>query len=119
MGGDAFCFKVCDPAGPRAAELCQHIFDRIGCAYNAPNNAQNGTFVACLGDNQDPPGVYTSDGQGEFNILVKSFLVLKMDSLLPFSRDVHPAAGVAGCDHDYSVHPSRAGILELHYLRFR
>ncbi|KAL5486241.1 hypothetical protein ACEPAI_7286 [Sanghuangporus weigelae] len=63
MGGDAFCFKVCDPAGSRAAEYCQHTLDRIGCAYNAPNNAQNGTFEACLGDNQDPPGVYTSDGQ--------------------------------------------------------
>ncbi|KXN83446.1 hypothetical protein AN958_01425 [Leucoagaricus sp. SymC.cos] len=62
MGGNAFCFKVCDPAGPNAAELCQHIYDRIGCAYNAPNNAQNGTFEACEGENQDPPGVYTTNG---------------------------------------------------------
>lgn len=65
MGGSAFCFKVCDPAGAHAADYCQHIFDRIGCAYNAPNNAQNGTFEACLGENQDFPGVYTSNGAGE------------------------------------------------------
>ncbi|KAH8112679.1 hypothetical protein DFH11DRAFT_1606411 [Phellopilus nigrolimitatus] len=61
MGGGAFCFKVCD--GPNAADFCQHIYDRIGCAYNAPNAAQNGTFEMCLGDNQDYPGVYTSNGQ--------------------------------------------------------
>jgi hypothetical protein len=63
MGGSQFCFKTCDPAGPNAAQFCQHIYDRIGCAYNAPNNAQKGVFESCLGDNQDYPGVYTSNGQ--------------------------------------------------------
>ena len=63
MGGGAFCFKVCDPAGANAADYCQHIYDRIGCAYNAPNNAQNGTFEVCEGENQDFPGIYTSNGQ--------------------------------------------------------
>jgi hypothetical protein len=63
MGGNAFCLKACDPAGPNAAHFCEHRLDRIGCQYNAPNNAQNGTFEACLGDNQDYPGVYTVDGQ--------------------------------------------------------
>ncbi|KLO05176.1 hypothetical protein SCHPADRAFT_734147 [Schizopora paradoxa] len=62
MGGNQFCFKVCDPAGANAANFCQHIYDRIGCAYNAPNAAQNGTFEACEGENQDFPGVYTSNG---------------------------------------------------------
>lgn len=62
MGGSSFCFKACDPANPHAADFCQHIFDRIGCAYNVPNNAQNGTFESCLGDLQDYPGVYTSNG---------------------------------------------------------
>jgi len=62
MGGNAFCLKACDPAGPNAAKFCQHIYDRIGCAYNAPNNAQKGVFESCLGDNQDFPGVYTSNG---------------------------------------------------------
>jgi hypothetical protein len=59
MGGNQFCIKVCNPAGSNAANLCQHIFDRIGCAYNSPNDAQNGTFEACEGVDQDPPGVYT------------------------------------------------------------
>jgi len=62
MGSDTFCFKACDPAGPNAARFCEHIYDRIGCAYNAPNAAQNGTFVSCDGENQDFPGVYTTDG---------------------------------------------------------
>jgi hypothetical protein len=59
MGSNTFCFKACDPSNPNAANFCQHVYDRIGCAYNAPNNAQNGTFESCLGDNQDFPGVYT------------------------------------------------------------
>ncbi|KAF5374487.1 hypothetical protein D9615_009048 [Tricholomella constricta] len=62
MGGNGFCLKACDPAGPNAAHFCEHRLDRIGCAYNAPNNAQNGTFEACKGDNQDFPGVYTAEG---------------------------------------------------------
>lgn len=62
MGGGQFCFKVCDPAGAHAADYCQHIYDRIGCAYNAPNAAQNGTFEVCDGEDQDFPGVYTSNG---------------------------------------------------------
>jgi len=64
LGGDMFCMKVCDPAGAHAADFCQHIFDRIGCAYNAPAAYQDGVFEKCKGDNQDFPGVYTgSDGQ--------------------------------------------------------
>ncbi|KAJ3482670.1 hypothetical protein NLJ89_g12124 [Agrocybe chaxingu] len=63
MGSNTFCFKVCDPAGPSAADYCEHIFDRIGCAYNAPNNARNGTFESCDGESQDFPGIYTSNGQ--------------------------------------------------------
>ncbi|TDL25751.1 hypothetical protein BD410DRAFT_826357 [Rickenella mellea] len=63
MGGNQFCFKACDPAGPHAADFCQHIYDRIGCAYNAPNAAQTGVFESCQGENQDFPGVYTSNGQ--------------------------------------------------------
>lgn len=56
IGGNAFCFKACDPAGPDAARLCEHRYDRIGCAYNVPNNAKNGVFEACKGDNMDPVG---------------------------------------------------------------
>ncbi|KAK7046686.1 hypothetical protein R3P38DRAFT_3388420 [Favolaschia claudopus] len=60
MGGNQFCFKACDPSKPNAAKLCQHIYDRIGCRYNAPSNAKTGTFESCLGDNQDFPGIYTA-----------------------------------------------------------
>ncbi|TFK17466.1 hypothetical protein FA15DRAFT_628762 [Coprinopsis marcescibilis] len=62
MGGNAFCLKACDPAGPNAAHFCEHIYDRIGCTYNVPNAAQDKVFESCLGENQDFPGVYTSDG---------------------------------------------------------
>lgn len=54
MGSNVFCFKACDPSGPNAPELCQHVFDRIGCAYNAPAAYVDGVFESCLGDNQDP-----------------------------------------------------------------
>ncbi|KAL1756896.1 hypothetical protein FB107DRAFT_247895 [Schizophyllum commune] len=64
MGSDMFCIKACDQTNEHAADFCQHIYDRIGCAYNAPNNAQNGTFESCEGDVQDYPGVYTdTNGQ--------------------------------------------------------
>ncbi|KAL0571286.1 hypothetical protein V5O48_010677 [Marasmius crinis-equi] len=64
MGNNFFCLKACDPAGQNQRRFCEHIFDRIGCYYNAPNAAKNGTFESCLGDNQDFPGVYTdSNGQ--------------------------------------------------------
>ncbi|KAH9847204.1 hypothetical protein C2E23DRAFT_849297 [Lenzites betulinus] len=63
MGSNSFCFKICDPSGPNPADLCQHIYDRIGVSYNCPTAAQDGTFEYCEGDNQDPPGIYTSNGQ--------------------------------------------------------
>lgn len=64
MGGNAFCLKLCDPQGKTPGAYCQNIYDRLGCAYNAPNNAKNGTFEYCQGDNMVPPGLYTgSDGK--------------------------------------------------------
>jgi len=62
MGGNQFCIKVCDPAGPNDAAWCRNTLDRIGCAFNAPSNAQNGTFESCDGDSGDFPGVYTTNG---------------------------------------------------------
>lgn len=61
MGGRTFCLKACDPSGPNAASYCEHIFDRIGCYYNAPGKYEVGTFESCLGDNQDFPGIYTGE----------------------------------------------------------
>lgn len=62
IGGNAFCLKACDPSKPNDAKFCEHKLDRIGCAYNAPNNARNGTFESCDSENQDYPGVYTVNG---------------------------------------------------------
>ncbi|KAG8910268.1 hypothetical protein FRC02_007282 [Tulasnella sp. 418] len=64
MGAGVFCLKACDPAGPDDDKYCEHIYDRIGCSYNAPAAYVDGVFESCLGDNQDFPGIYTgADGQ--------------------------------------------------------
>ncbi|EIM87703.1 uncharacterized protein STEHIDRAFT_96968 [Stereum hirsutum FP-91666 SS1] len=64
VGDGIFCFKACDPAGSRAAELCAHVYDRVGCTYNDPvaYSEINGTFQYCLGEDMTPPGQYVSDG---------------------------------------------------------
>ncbi|KAG9005479.1 hypothetical protein FRB90_010382 [Tulasnella sp. 427] len=63
IGANTFCLKACDPKGPNAARYCEHIYDRIGCSYNAPAAYVDGEFTSCLGDSQDFPGIYTgSDG---------------------------------------------------------
>lgn len=87
MGGSVFCFKICDPAGANAANYCQHIFDRIGCAYNAPNNAQNGTFEACDGADQDFPGVYT-DSTGKVQTFTQPDESLGPITSIPYTPKV-------------------------------
>jgi len=63
IGGGQFALKVCDPSKPDRFHNCEHIYDRIGAAYNLPNAAKDGVFVQCDADNADFPGVYTSNGQ--------------------------------------------------------
>lgn len=65
VGSGTFCLKMCNPNDPNAAALCQHIYDEIGCAYNAVANyaAINGTFSVCDSDDMEPPGIYTVNGQ--------------------------------------------------------
>ncbi|TFK35250.1 hypothetical protein BDQ12DRAFT_700065 [Crucibulum laeve] len=63
IGGNSFCFKACDPAGSDDDKFCEHVFDRIGCAYNVPSAARDGVFESCEGENQDFPGTYTLNGQ--------------------------------------------------------
>lgn len=63
MGANAFCLKICDPNGHNQGQFCQNIYDRLGCAYNAPSNAKNGSFEVCDGDVMTPPGVYVENGQ--------------------------------------------------------
>ncbi|KAJ1304385.1 hypothetical protein OPQ81_005536 [Rhizoctonia solani] len=60
MGADMFCLKACDPTDPNDDKYCEHIFDRIGCQYNAPAAYRDGVFESCEGENQDFPGVYTN-----------------------------------------------------------
>ncbi|BGP02607.1 hypothetical protein NBRC10513v2_003709 [Rhodotorula toruloides] len=65
MGGAQFCLKACDPSYENGWAMCEHIFDRIGCIYNAPSNWSkiNGTFESCLGDDQLYPGQYIENGR--------------------------------------------------------
>jgi len=51
-----FCFRAC--VGPNAAELCQHIYDEMGCFWNMPANYDSGVFESCLGEDDLPMGVY-------------------------------------------------------------
>ncbi|KAG8213494.1 hypothetical protein J3R82DRAFT_12033 [Butyriboletus roseoflavus] len=64
IGGNSFCMTICNPASSSADQgaYCQNIYDRMGCAYNMPNNAQNGTFEVCDADLKTPVGIYTSGG---------------------------------------------------------
>lgn len=64
MGGSSFCITICDPASSSANQsaYCQNIYDRMGCSYNMPNNAQNGTFEVCDSDLKTPAGIYVTGG---------------------------------------------------------
>ncbi|GAA5981770.1 hypothetical protein JCM10908_004603 [Rhodotorula pacifica] len=59
-----FCLKACDPSYENGWAMCEHIFDRIGCVYNAPSTWSkiNGTFESCKGDDQLYPGQYVEGG---------------------------------------------------------
>ncbi|GAA5869655.1 hypothetical protein JCM8547_005098 [Rhodosporidiobolus lusitaniae] len=60
MGANQFCLKACAPNWENGWAVCEHIFDRIGCNYNAPADygSINGTFQSCDGEDQLPPGQY-------------------------------------------------------------
>ncbi|KZO94364.1 hypothetical protein CALVIDRAFT_484490 [Calocera viscosa TUFC12733] len=64
MGSDMFCAKICPGAAydPDAYAYCFNQDDEVGCNYNTPNNAQNGTFESCDADNALPVGLYVVDG---------------------------------------------------------
>ncbi|KAF7340664.1 hypothetical protein MSAN_02138400 [Mycena sanguinolenta] len=64
IGDSAFCGKICDQTGSNPQGLCNNIYDRLGCEYNAPANVEANTFEYCLGDDMMPVGTYVgSDGQ--------------------------------------------------------
>ncbi|GAA94882.1 uncharacterized protein L969DRAFT_47163 [Mixia osmundae IAM 14324] len=62
LGNDHFCLKACRPGGDDY-RLCEHIYDRIGARYNCLAETPEDYFETCQGENQEYPGVYTSDGQ--------------------------------------------------------
>jgi hypothetical protein len=62
MGGNIFCIKVCDPAGPDSVALCLNTYDLLGCTYNAPNDYTDDSFTTCDADNMIPVGTYVSNG---------------------------------------------------------
>ncbi|KAJ6592515.1 hypothetical protein B0H19DRAFT_1364994 [Mycena capillaripes] len=62
IGANSFCGKICDQTGSNPQGLCQNVYDRLGCQYNAPNNAAEGVFESCQGDDMIPVGTYIVDG---------------------------------------------------------
>jgi len=112
MGGSVFCLKACDPAGPNAAHFCEHIYDRIGCAYNSPNNAQNGTFEACDGDNQDYPGIYT-DPSGTVQTYTQPPESLGAISTIPYTPKVPASSNCVTYTSSaiYAALPTASGIV--------
>ncbi|KAF7308085.1 hypothetical protein MKEN_01170900 [Mycena kentingensis (nom. inval.)] len=59
IGNNYFCGKICDQTGSNPQGLCNNIYDRLGCDYNAPASVQPGTFEVCKGDDMTPVGTYT------------------------------------------------------------
>ncbi|KAJ3549863.1 hypothetical protein NMY22_g728 [Coprinellus aureogranulatus] len=51
-----FCIRAC--IGPRSKQLCNHIYDIMGCYWNIPGNYDAGVFEECVGDPATPMGVY-------------------------------------------------------------
>lgn len=87
MGGGTFCLKACDPSKPNAANYCQHVFDRIGCQYNAPAAYVDGVFLSCDGDDQDFPGIYT-DASGAVQTYTQPAESLGPISTIPYTARI-------------------------------
>jgi hypothetical protein len=87
MGGGTFCLKACDPSKPNAAHYCEHVFDRIGCQYNAPAAYVDGVFLSCDGDDQDFPGIYT-DSAGVVQTYTQPDEALGPISTIPYTAKI-------------------------------
>lgn len=87
MGGGTFCLKACDPSKANAPRYCEHVFDRIGCQYNAPAAYVDGVFLSCDGDSQDFPGVYT-DASGATQTYVQPAESLGAISTIPYTARI-------------------------------
>jgi len=61
IGSGMFCLKMCNPSDANGPLLCNHIYDEIGCTFNAVADyaAINGSFTVCDSDDMAPPGIFT------------------------------------------------------------
>ncbi|KAJ1306540.1 hypothetical protein OPQ81_007541 [Rhizoctonia solani] len=59
MSATEFCIRACKD-GPKAAKICNHIYDIMGCEWNMPGNYAQGVFENCVGDSAEPMGIYGS-----------------------------------------------------------
>ncbi|UZJ56309.1 hypothetical protein CBS101457_005629 [Exobasidium rhododendri] len=51
-----FCFRACKGRGVKFQNLCQHIYDTMGCEWVMPGNYLTG-FDSCEGEVALPPGI--------------------------------------------------------------
>lgn len=59
MSSSEFCFRACKRSNTQAEQLCQHIYDVLGCAFNMPSlTGYADGFDSCDGDSAEPPGLY-------------------------------------------------------------
>jgi len=67
MGWGVFCLRACDPAVENSEQYCDDLYDKLGCAFNAPASYGSEYFESCDAESGNPPGVYTgTDGLGEW-----------------------------------------------------
>ncbi|KEP54830.1 carbohydrate-binding module family 13 protein [Rhizoctonia solani 123E] len=59
MSATEFCVRACKD-GLRAAKICNHIYDVMGCEWNMPGSYDQGVFENCIGDSAQPMGIYGS-----------------------------------------------------------
>lgn len=122
IGGNATCFKACDPANADAPHFCEHVFDRIGADYNCPGTPTRGVFEVCDGDVQDFPGTYTLNGAvqtytqpaeslGAISSMPYTARIPASSNCVEYkSKDLWPdLVGVAGASSVASATPTKSG----------
>ena len=90
--------------------FCEHIFDRIGCAFNAPAAYADNVFETCQGENQDFPGTSHYSFRPEPR-LTRTHRYLHLERCRP---DLHPTPRVARPDHRPPIRAPYPRILRMH-----
>ena len=57
--------KLCSNDGPDAANMCEHVYDTIGCAQNFPADYSDGVFESCASDDHIPVGYLAAAGRSD------------------------------------------------------